>query len=171
MPENRKHFAGVALDTTSGVLAAEGTETPLRNRELRLLEVFFNAPGQVFSKAYLMDRLFSFSEAVSENAIEVYIARLRKHLDASPAQIETVRSIRAGIEGLIVGTNIITERLQANPLPDRAVIRSPDYVEAVLLHAWRYAPMTAAALLTADGPGEVRARDLRWAPAHRTRTG
>jgi len=58
-----------------------------------LLEIFFATPGQIFSKSHLMDRLFSFTEDVSENAIEVYIGRLRKRLEGSAAKIETVRGL------------------------------------------------------------------------------
>jgi len=88
-----REFAGVVLDSTTGTLTANERTQTLRNRELRLLEVFFSAPGQIFSKNHLMDRLFSFAEDVSENAIEVYVGRLRKKLEGSGAKIETVRSI------------------------------------------------------------------------------
>ena len=81
------------LDATAGELRFAGRAVALRNRELRLLEVFFNTPGQVFSKAHLMDRLFSFSDEASENAIEVYVARLRKRLGGSDCRIETVRGL------------------------------------------------------------------------------
>jgi two-component system response regulator TctD len=40
-----------------------------------------------------MDRMFSLSEDVSENAIEVYVGRLRKKLAGTGAEIETVRSL------------------------------------------------------------------------------
>lgn len=90
---NRKSFEDAELDLTSGELRVAGVGEILRNRELRLLEVFFNAPGQVFSKSHLMDRLFSFSDEASENAIEVYVGRLRKRLDQSAAHIETVRGL------------------------------------------------------------------------------
>lgn len=90
---NAKEFADVVFDSSTGqLITAEQTQT-LRNRELRLLEIFFTAPGQIFSKSHLMDRLFSFSEDVSENAIEVYIGRVRKKLDGSQARIETVRGV------------------------------------------------------------------------------
>lgn len=91
--DNRIGFAGVTLDQTAGELLFAGQTLTLRNRELRLLEVFFKAPGQVFSKSHLIDRLFSFSDDASENAIEVYVGRLRKHLDGSGAKIETVRGL------------------------------------------------------------------------------
>ena len=70
-----------------------GKPTSLRNRELRLLEIFFNSPKIFFTKEQLTDRLFSISETISENAIEVYIARLRKKIKNSKAKIENVRSI------------------------------------------------------------------------------
>lgn len=90
---NAKEFADVILDSTTGTLATADKTEALRNRELRLLEVFFAGPNQIFSKTYLMDRLFSFAEDVSENAIEVYVGRLRKKLQGSNAKIETVRGL------------------------------------------------------------------------------
>ena len=70
-----------------------GNVVSLRNRELRLLEIFLNAPGQVFPKQKLADRLFSYDDDVSENAIEVYIGRLRKHLEKSDVRITTLRGL------------------------------------------------------------------------------
>jgi len=90
---NQKSFADTILDSTKGEISWDGHAVTLRNRELRLLEIFFNAPGQVFSKTHLMDRLFSFSDEASENAIEVYVGRLRKRLDGSGAALETVRGM------------------------------------------------------------------------------
>jgi two-component system response regulator TctD len=66
---------------------------PLRNRELRLLEIFCNSPKILFSKEQLTDRLFLISDEVTENAIEVYVGRLRKKLVGSNVTIETVRGI------------------------------------------------------------------------------
>ncbi|MEP2782883.1 MAG: response regulator transcription factor [Pseudoruegeria sp.] len=91
--ENKKTVADATLDSISGELQVGSARVTLRNRELRLLEVFFNAPGQVFSKSHLMDRLFSLSDEASENAIEVYVGRLRKRLEGAGAKIETVRGL------------------------------------------------------------------------------
>ena len=90
---NRIAVADAVLDSASGELRIGESRHSLRNRELRLLEVFFGAPGQVFSKSYLMDRIFSFSDEVNENAIEVYVARIRKRLEGSAVKIETVRGL------------------------------------------------------------------------------
>ena len=81
----------VAFDTVGGHLSVKGKVINLRNRELRLLELLISARGQVFSKQKLVDRLFSYDDEVSENAIEVYIGRLRKHLEGSKVRIKTLR--------------------------------------------------------------------------------
>ena len=83
----------VEFDTLSGNLTVKNKHINLRNRELRLLELLIMAKGQVFSKQKLVDRLFSYDDDVSENAIEVYIGRLRKHLEGSRVQIKTLRGI------------------------------------------------------------------------------
>ncbi len=90
---NAKTYGDVVFDSTTGEIIVAGIPEQLRNREMRLLEVFFASPGQIFSKSHLMDRLFSFSDDVSENAIEVYVGRLRRKLEPSQASIETVRGL------------------------------------------------------------------------------
>ncbi|MDJ1017750.1 MAG: response regulator transcription factor [Paracoccaceae bacterium] len=84
---------GIEFDPVAGHLIVCGNAVTLRNRELRLLELFLNAPGKIFSKNKLADRLFSYDDDVSENAIEVYIGRLRKHLQPSALRITTLRGL------------------------------------------------------------------------------
>lgn len=90
---NIKSFADLEFDPLAAVVVVGGEQRELRNRELRLMEILLSAPDRIFPKAQLYDRLFSYSEDVSENAIEVYIGRLRKKLEGSSVRIETVRGI------------------------------------------------------------------------------
>ena len=90
---NLKQLGDVEFDSLSGTLRIGDEAIRLRNRELRLFEVFASSPDQIFSKAKLLDRLFSYDEEASENAIEVYVGRLRRHLDGSRARIVTVRGL------------------------------------------------------------------------------
>lgn len=83
----------VEFNPVAGNLTVAGRVIKLRNRELRLLELLTNSRGQIFSKQKLVDRLFSYDSDVSENAIEVYIARLRKHLEQSSLKITTLRGL------------------------------------------------------------------------------
>lgn len=91
-------YRGLSFEPSSGTLRIADQAIQLRAREVRLFEVFINAPEQVFSKSALVDRLFSYDEEVSENAIEVYVARLRKHLTDSGVGITTVRGLGYKLE-------------------------------------------------------------------------
>ena len=76
-----------------GFIEVHDKKIQLRNKELRLLEIFFNSPEVYLSKNQIGDRLFSISESVSENTIEVYIGRIRKILKDSNTKIETNRGL------------------------------------------------------------------------------
>lgn len=91
--KTRIETGGIVFDPVAGHFSVRGVAITLRNRELRLLELFLNAQGQVFSKQKLADRLFSYDNDVSENAIEVYVGRLRKHLEQSDLTITTLRGL------------------------------------------------------------------------------
>ncbi|WP_305972548.1 MULTISPECIES: response regulator transcription factor [unclassified Mameliella] len=81
------------FDPFAGTLRLGKSLIELRNREIRLLEVFARHPGQILSKGQLLDRLFSYDSAVTENAIEVYVGRLRRRIDGTGVRIETVRGL------------------------------------------------------------------------------
>jgi two-component system OmpR family response regulator len=65
----------------------------LSARELGLLEVLLQRSGRLVSKDQLVDRLCEWGEEVSNNAIEVYIHRLRKKIEQGPIRIATVRGL------------------------------------------------------------------------------
>lgn len=92
-------YADLIFDPMGACVTVNGETRELRNRELRLLEILLSAPGRILSKDQLCDRLFSYSEPVSDNAIEVYIARLRRKLAGSEARIETMRGLGYRLTG------------------------------------------------------------------------
>jgi two-component system response regulator TctD len=92
-PVPERQFGDILFHPMAATVTIAGETRSLRNRELRLLELFLGNPGMIFSKDQLCDRLFSFDEIVSDNAIEVYVARLRRKLDGASARIETLRGI------------------------------------------------------------------------------
>lgn len=91
--DSRQHFKGFTFDALAATLTIGDETRELRARELRLLEILLSRPGQTYSKSHLIDRLFSFDEEVSDNAIEVYVGRLRRKLDGSGARLETLRGV------------------------------------------------------------------------------
>lgn len=121
-----------------------------RNRKLPVIEReddFLNA-GDALSSAMQKLRAADLTEILSAGALQVKasIAELANDSVFTRQQVETILSIRQGIEGLVASTEAITAKLQANPLPERQIISSPDYIEGVIKHAWRFVPVFAAAI-------------------------
>ena len=71
----------------------QGQALDLSAREIGLLEILLNRMGRLVSKDQLVDHLCSWGEEVSHNAIEVYVHRLRKKLEAGGVKIATVRGL------------------------------------------------------------------------------
>ena len=88
---NNIALGAVTFDLLAGILRRGDEALELRSREIRLLEVFARNPGMILSKSHLMDRLFSYDNFVTENAIEVYVGRLRRRIEPMGLRIETVR--------------------------------------------------------------------------------
>ena len=91
--QTRLVFGNIALDPLTAELQTPEASHILRNRELRLLEIFMNTPDILFTKEQLTDRIFNISESVNENTIEVYIGRVRKKLTGCDVHIQTMRGI------------------------------------------------------------------------------
>ena len=83
----------VTLDTVARRVEAGGAAVDLTAREYGLLEILMQRPGQALSKQHLAERLCEWGEEVSNNAIEVYIHRLRKKIEKGPVRIATVRGL------------------------------------------------------------------------------
>ena len=58
-----------------------------------VLEVLLQRAGRLVSKDQLVERLCEWGEEVSNNAIEVYVHRLRKKIEQGPVRIATVRGL------------------------------------------------------------------------------
>ncbi|MBO0904109.1 response regulator transcription factor [Jiella sonneratiae] len=70
-----------------------GVDLELRQREVQVLELFLGHLGRVLTKDEVADRIYTFDEAPSLNAVEQTITRLRKKLEGSPLQIRTIRGL------------------------------------------------------------------------------
>ncbi|MCC1480922.1 response regulator transcription factor [Roseibaca sp. Y0-43] len=90
---NQISLGAALFDPLAGTLQHGDVTLDLRNREIRLLEVFARHQGQILSKTQVMDHLFSYDAEVTVNAIEVYVGRLRRRIDGMGLRIETVRGL------------------------------------------------------------------------------
>ena len=83
----------LVYDQAGRVATIDGQMVELSARELGLLEVLLQRAGRLVSKDQLVERLCEWGEEVSNNAIEVYIHRLRKKIEKGPVRIATVRGL------------------------------------------------------------------------------
>jgi two-component system OmpR family response regulator len=82
---------GLELNPATREATLDGAPLSLSPREWALLEPMLQRPGVVFSRAQLEQKLYSWKEDISSNAVEVYVHGLRKKLGAD--FIRTVRGL------------------------------------------------------------------------------
>jgi two-component system OmpR family response regulator len=83
----------LTFDATGRIAYINDQMIELSARELSLLEVLLQRAGRLVSKDQLVERLCEWGDEVSNNAIEVYIHRLRKKIEQGPIRIATVRGL------------------------------------------------------------------------------
>ncbi|NEY91410.1 response regulator transcription factor [Tabrizicola oligotrophica] len=70
-----------------------GATLDLPARELALLELFFRRAGRVVAKESIVQSLTTLDEALSDNAIEQYVSRLRRRIQPHGLNLRTVRGL------------------------------------------------------------------------------
>ena len=108
----------LVYDQAGRVATIDGKMVELSARELGLLEVLLQRAGRLVSKDQLVERLCEWGEEVSNNAIEVYIHRLRKKIEKGPIRIATVRGLGYCLEKILSSPrgSIASHPQRASPL-------------------------------------------------------
>ena len=91
------------LDSAGRRLFCDGRPMDLSGRELSVLELLLLRAGKVVTKQQIVDKLYGWEEVSSSNAVEVFVYRLRKKLEASGVDIRTIRGMGYLIEKADVG--------------------------------------------------------------------
>lgn len=91
MVDKQIRVAKVVMDMAAHRAWVADKEMDLPSREWQLLEYLLAHVGKVVSKDHLVSSLSGWEGDVSENAVEVYISRLRTKLAESGLRIRTVR--------------------------------------------------------------------------------
>lgn len=73
-------WGNLCLDQSAGRVTYNQQEIPLTATEYKLLELFLQNPDRIFSRAVILDRLWGFDDAPTENAVSTHIKDLRKKL-------------------------------------------------------------------------------------------
>lgn len=81
------------LDTANHSATYNDISLNLSARELAVLEILMLKKGKVVNKEQMLEKLCNFDDDISDNALEVYLHRLRKKLDHCDINIRTIRGL------------------------------------------------------------------------------
>jgi two-component system response regulator BaeR len=79
-PRGAKRAAGLALDESRHVAELDGRALDLTPVEFRLLAMLAEAPGKVFSRTTLLERLYPDHRVVTDRTVDTHIKNLRKKI-------------------------------------------------------------------------------------------
>ncbi len=80
-------LANLELDTAAQALRVGGVPVELPRLELRILAALMGQRGRLLPRARLEQTVYSLDNAVTPNAMEAAISRLRRRLEAAGAQV------------------------------------------------------------------------------------
>ncbi len=81
------------IDLRAYRVTRAGAEIPLTRTEFNLLAVLAQHPGQVFSRAQLLDRLHGVAYDGYDRSIDAHVKNLRRKLEPDPAQPRFVLTV------------------------------------------------------------------------------
>lgn len=85
-------IGALSLDNTAHKVCYHDKDVQLSPKEFSMLEEMMKHPGQVFSAAALLDRVWGGEEDVAEDTVRVVIKRVRQKL-GEPSPIQTVHGV------------------------------------------------------------------------------
>lgn len=105
---SRYTIGSLTVDAASGVVKKNGADVFLSALEYRLLLAFINEPKSILTRERLLDELWDASgEFVTNNALTVYIKRLREKIEDDPSRPQMIVTVR-GL-GYRLGGNYASE--------------------------------------------------------------
>ena len=97
-------LGGLAYDRSARAARLNGEPLDLTVREVMLLEILLQRAGHLVSRDQLAAQLGEWGEEISASAIEVYVHRLRKRLEAGGVAIVSVPALGYSLE-MLAGTS------------------------------------------------------------------
>jgi len=83
-------YSDLSFDPVARTATIRGHALSLSMHELSVLEVLMRRFGRVVSKEQLVEQIYNYDQEVSQNAIEVYVHRLRKKISGTGVMVRTL---------------------------------------------------------------------------------
>lgn len=82
------------IDFDKGVIVNRGESSNLTAQEIMLLQYLLRNPNRVISRDELLANVWGYSKGIETRTIDAFISRLRKKIEADPANPQYIVSIR-----------------------------------------------------------------------------
>ncbi|WP_407117546.1 response regulator transcription factor [Bradyrhizobium sp. LMG 9283] len=93
LSDNLLRVGPLTIDRAGRVASIEDKPLNLTRRELTVLEILAVRPDRIVPKEELVEQLFNFDQGPNANAVEQFVARLRRKLADAPIEIRTMRGL------------------------------------------------------------------------------
>ncbi len=94
VPERSIHVAGFVVNLDQLTASGPGGSLQLTALEARVLEVLVSHPGEVVSRAELLEKAWGYHSAVETRTVDNFIVRLRKYFEPEPDRPRYFISVR-----------------------------------------------------------------------------
>ena len=84
-------FGDITVDTEKYLVFKNGNEVILPKKEFKLLELLVSKPGKVFTREFILEKIWGDEVVVGDRTIDVHIRKLREKLGES--NIKTVKGV------------------------------------------------------------------------------
>ncbi len=93
-PEPTIQVGGITLDLPRHEVTVDGRDVLLTPSEFKLLALLAERPGQVFSRAQLLEHLWHSPHIGTPRACDVHISNLRRKIERDPTRPERIVTVR-----------------------------------------------------------------------------
>ena len=91
--ENQLVLGDLRMDVAAHIVMAGGVRITLTLKEFELLRLFLTAPGRVFSREQLLEKIWGTDYVGESRTVDVHIATLRTKLGTCGDYIRTIRGV------------------------------------------------------------------------------
>ncbi len=87
-------YEGLIVDPERHTVSINSRNVDLTASEYRLLRVLMSAPGRVFSRQELLDRIYERGENVVDRVVDVHLGKLRQKIGDDPVNPRFIHTVR-----------------------------------------------------------------------------
>ena len=85
---------GVKLNVEEGTVKRDGREIEITSTEFRILKMFMERPGGIFTKQQIFERVWEEPYAGDDNTVMVHISNLRKKLEEGEGKEPLIKTVK-----------------------------------------------------------------------------